>query len=207
MKKVLKSNRRQRPEGGEAWANSKLGLLIIGAMISGLLVPSFQYTQRFFEWKRQKQYENYIEEYANQKLLLKEFIGATVYISESQELLQDYLNFNNAVSIDKKELLDKLNQLQAERFQANAKIEYLIYIIKNEKLEKAYFEGLKASQQYVLDIKETIIHLKSGMIPLKSVEMLIEKLSAIEENIDTIIKNIKETIDDTNRKNENFHLF
>ena len=36
-----------------AWLDSKLALLIIGAVISGVLVPRFQFTQEKIDWQRQ----------------------------------------------------------------------------------------------------------------------------------------------------------
>ena len=39
-----------------AWLESKLGLLVIGAIFSGVLVPVFQYTQERVKWHQQNRY-------------------------------------------------------------------------------------------------------------------------------------------------------
>jgi len=41
-----------------AWLDSKFGLLLIGAVISGVFVPTFQFTQEGIKWHKQNRYDS-----------------------------------------------------------------------------------------------------------------------------------------------------
>ncbi|HVW30008.1 MAG TPA: hypothetical protein VHC69_31820 [Polyangiaceae bacterium] len=49
---------REEPSGVTwKWINSKIGLLVFGAVVTGLFVPGFQYTGKLFDARRQDRFE------------------------------------------------------------------------------------------------------------------------------------------------------
>ncbi len=57
--------------GIRAWLDSKFGLLLIGAVISGMLVPTFQFTQEEIRWHRQNRYNNLARQLGSMRESLK----------------------------------------------------------------------------------------------------------------------------------------
>ena len=71
IKKSLDFEQKQRKF---SWLNSKLSLLLIGAVITGVLVPWFQYTQKSIEWKRQNRYDSISYRLDMMRDCVKEFV-------------------------------------------------------------------------------------------------------------------------------------
>jgi len=71
---LQKTDNGTSPPGSFAWLESKLGLLLIGALLSGVLIPTFQCTQETFKWTRQNFYDNIKFQLSIIREGLKEFI-------------------------------------------------------------------------------------------------------------------------------------
>jgi hypothetical protein len=69
-----------------AWVESKLALLIVGAVVSGILVPVFQYTQERVKWRQQNDYDSLVLQLTNMRESLKQFIAVQVLSSELYSL-------------------------------------------------------------------------------------------------------------------------
>jgi hypothetical protein len=65
-----------------SWVETKLGLLVIGAVVSGILVPVFQYTQERVKWRQQNNYNSLVLQLTNMRESLKQFIAVQVLSSE-----------------------------------------------------------------------------------------------------------------------------
>jgi hypothetical protein len=200
-------NKNNEDQSKKSWANTKLGLLIIGAIISGILIPTFQYTQRFFEWRRQNQYNSYSENLQNKKLLLSKFIESMSHLAESHEILIDFYISKDKINIDRNKLLEKLTRIQAKRFQVNTEISFLILLTGNNKIKTEFTNFLKINQEYIYKSKKIITELNDDSISKETFDDLKNNLSNIQTSFDlindVITKNIKETIDE----NKNFRLF
>ena len=200
-------NKNNEDPSKKSWANTQLGLLIIGAIISGILIPTFQYTQRFFEWRRQNQYNSYSENLQNKKLLLSKFIESMSHLAESHEILIDFYISKNKMTIDRNKLLDKLTHIQAKRFKINTEISFLILLTGNKKIETEYTNFLKINQEYIYKSKKIITELNDDSLSKETFDDFKNNLSNINESFDLIndiiTKNIKETINE----NKNFRLF
>jgi hypothetical protein len=200
-------NKNNEDQSKKSWANTKLGLLIIGAIISGILIPTFQYTQRFFEWRRQNQYNSYSENLQNKKLLLSKFIESMSHLAESHEILIDFYISKDKINIDRNKLLEKLTHIQAKRFQVNTEISFLILLTGNNKIKTEFTNFLKINQEYIYKSKKIITELNDDSISKETFDDLKNNLSNIQTSFDlindVITKNIKETIDE----NKNFRLF
>jgi hypothetical protein len=200
-------NKNNEDQSKKSWANTKLGLLIIGAIISGILIPTFQYTQRFFEWRRQNQYNSYSENLQNKKFLLSKFIESMSHLAESHEILIDFYISKDKINIDRNKLLEKLTRIQAKRFQVNTEISFLILLTGNNKIKTEFTNFLKINQEYIYKSKKIITELNDDSISKETFDDLKNNLSNIQTSFDlindVITKNIKETIDE----NKNFRLF
>ena len=73
------------------WLNSKISLLLIGALISGILVPWFQYTQKSIEWKRQNRYDSISYRLDMMRDCVKEFVYLQAIRAEGFERVQPFV--------------------------------------------------------------------------------------------------------------------
>lgn len=69
-----------------SWLDSKLGLLLLGALITGVLVPSFQFTQESLSWTRQNRYDELKLQRAGIHESLRQFLAAHAQSSELNEI-------------------------------------------------------------------------------------------------------------------------
>ena len=67
------------------WWESNLALLIIGSLISSLLVPWLQYTEKNFEWKRQNRFANTNYRLDRMRECLTEFMALSALTAEASE--------------------------------------------------------------------------------------------------------------------------
>jgi hypothetical protein len=105
-----------------AWLESKLGLLVIGAIVSGVLVPVFQYTQERVKWHQQNRYNSLVLQLTNMRESLKQFIAVQALSAELYELGLDVLQARGgAITETQVEQWRKdLRALQQRRIAQNA---------------------------------------------------------------------------------------
>ena len=108
-------------KGRWAWVESKLGLLIIGAVVSGVLVPVFQYTQERVKWHQQNRYNALVLQLTNMRESLKQFIAVQALSAELYELGLDVLQAPGALDAGQVEQRrTDLRALQQRRIAQNA---------------------------------------------------------------------------------------
>src|SRR5262245_53497303 len=73
------------------WLESKFGILIVGAIVSGILVPVFQYTQETIKWKRQNRYENVKYNLGMMREGMKEFVFVHEFVAEAYERARPFI--------------------------------------------------------------------------------------------------------------------
>lgn len=105
-----------------AWVESKLGLLVIGAIVSGVLVPVFQYTQERVKWHEQNRYNSLVLQLTNMRESLKQFIAVQALSAELYELGIDVLQSRQANVTDEQiqQWRKDLRALQQRRIAQNA---------------------------------------------------------------------------------------
>lgn len=109
-------------KGKWAWLESKFALLLLGAIISGVLVPTFQYTQERVKWHQQNRYDSLVLQLTNMRESLKQFIAVQALSSELYEIGLDVLQAP-AGSLDTAQLEQwrkDLRALQQRRIGQNA---------------------------------------------------------------------------------------
>jgi len=65
-----------------SWWNSKIALLLIGSLITGVLVPWFQFIQNRLEWRQQNAFEHTQFRLENARNCLREFVILQVSIEQ-----------------------------------------------------------------------------------------------------------------------------
>ncbi|MEN3332067.1 MAG: hypothetical protein V7641_1432 [Blastocatellia bacterium] len=131
-------------------ASSGLGLLILGSIITGVLVPIFQNRQKTLEWERQVRYENVKYDLEMRRECLKEFMLIGAFLSQFIELVQPYMNEKPISKKDYEELDKKLREIQSERFKQNAKvIGLLIYYSDYSIFSRMFNEYTRAVTDYL----------------------------------------------------------
>jgi hypothetical protein len=107
------------------------------------LVPWFQFFHKSIEWRRINQFEEYKSKIANKEQFLKEFITLSALLSEAYEVSKN----KDLKVYSKNEIVNKINEIQTNRFNKIAKINYLLIFIDNvtvpDLVEKHTKESLK----------------------------------------------------------------
>ncbi|MER2623358.1 MAG: hypothetical protein ABTS22_05400 [Accumulibacter sp.] len=108
--------------GIRTWLDSKFGLLLIGAVISGVLVPTFQFTQEEIRWHRQNRYNNLERQLGSMRESLKQFIAVQALSAELYDLGLAVLDTPVAAADrpQREQWRKELRALQARRVQQNA---------------------------------------------------------------------------------------
>lgn len=196
----------KKPESKQAWINSKISLLIIGSIISGLLIPWFQYSHKSMEWRRENQFNNYKSNINRKELFLKEFMTLSAFIAEAYEVAKNY----DQETFNKKEIIKKLNEIQSKRFHQIATIHYLLIFIKNDRINDLFKEHTKRSVRLLKSLKQTVNLNNSDDKLLKTKR---EAWSEIDKQINGITSSNKKItdilyleIERIKRKNEKLHM-
>jgi len=116
-------NRDTEPEKSRwQWLESKLVLLVIGALISGILVPTFQFTQEKIKWHRQNRYNSLERKLTSMHGSLKQFIDVHGLSAELYNLGSDALKSQSATpnQVQLEDWQNEFNLLRKRRIGQNA---------------------------------------------------------------------------------------
>jgi hypothetical protein len=176
-----------------SWLHSKLGLLLIGALISGFLVPLFQYTYETIKWTRQNRYDNIKYRLEMVRSGIKEMALVQSFIAEAYERTRPL--FKSKVLDPKTVNLyrSKMIEMHNRRFFQNAKLfSYLSYFTeKQQKVINFYFEKYLSSVQAYMALLDTMIISGDEM----SMNAKGEKID-FGKKINLLIKQINEDYDE-----------
>lgn len=146
IRKELAGDEKKEPKRSRwLWLESKLGLLIIAALISGILVPLFQFTQETIKWTRQNRYDNVKYRLEMIRNGMKELTLVHAFVAEAYERTRSFINSetleNKAIDSYRNQMVEMHNR----RFVQNAKFAaFLSYF--PEKVREAVRESF---QQYL----------------------------------------------------------
>lgn len=135
-----------------AWLESKLALLIIGAIISGVLVPTFQYTQEKITWHRQNRYNSLERQLGSIRESLKQFIAVQALSAELYDFglkIIDTRRTNQSYArLD--EWRKEFHTIQSRRVQQNSAFVATVFYYSpqsQESIRKAWSDLMLPSQQ------------------------------------------------------------
>jgi hypothetical protein len=130
---------------------SKLGLVIIGFLLTGVLVPVLQYVHETIKWERQNRYENNKYRLGLMRQCLTELVLLSAFTSEAYLKAEPLLA--QAKRLDLKERAQYVTQrieLQNRRFQQNAKVSALfVHFQSKDALDKEFRQYLKVVFGYM----------------------------------------------------------
>jgi len=135
-----------------AWLDSKLGLLLIGAVISGVLVPTFQFTQEEIRWHRQNRYESLERQLDSMRESLKQFIAVQALSAELYDLGLAVLETPTTTADPQRleQWRKDFRALQARRVQQNAAFAATVFYFPTESqpaIRSAWNDLMRPAQQ------------------------------------------------------------
>lgn len=140
-----------------SWLNSKMFLLLIGSLITGILVPWFQYTHKAIEWKRQNEFDNINFRLKMMRDCLKEFVYLSAYTSEAYERTIPFMDKAYLSQKDYEDFEQQHIELQNSRFRQNAKVtSLLIHFPDANTLKRLFRDYAKNSSDYLIDLKHFV---------------------------------------------------
>ena len=123
---IKKSLSTPEEDKNSSWINSKIGLLLIGSLITGILVPWFQFTQKTIEWKRQNRFDSVNYKLEMMRDCVRNFVILQAYRAEAYERVQPYLLKASLTKDDYNVFKNQYIELQNKNFAQNAKVTSLI---------------------------------------------------------------------------------
>jgi hypothetical protein len=140
-----------------SWLNSKLSLLLIGSLITGILVPWLQYTHNTIEWKRQNEFDNTNFRLEMTRECLKEFVYLSVYTAEAYERIEAIIETESLTPNDYTKFEEQLIDIQNRRFQQNAKVTSLIIYFEDANIIKRLFRDYaNNANDYLKDLRDFV---------------------------------------------------
>jgi hypothetical protein len=155
--------KRRTPLLQNVWglASSGLGLLLIGGVITGFLVPSFQAYQKKLEWERQIRYENVKFNLGMRRDCLKEVMIAGTYVSAIIGLITPYKNDQPITKDEYEKLRLQLLSLQNDRYKQNAEVvAMLVYFTDYRTASSLFDDYVGSSTSYISARVERFLYLK-----------------------------------------------
>jgi len=105
-----------------AWLESKITLLIVGALLTGVLVPTFQYTQKLWEVKRQNQFNNLTFTLTAMRDCLREFTYLTALSAEARQRAEPLFKHTDLTKREYDSFEHDYIELQIRRCTQTAKV-------------------------------------------------------------------------------------
>jgi len=125
------AEKNKSPVARWSWLNSNIGLLLLGAGVTGLLVPAFQYTGKTFDSRRQDRFETLTARIQAMRDSHRDLVGASVAPSQAYELVRPFLSSITLSEADLALFRKGILEINAVRFAQNARVSASL----------AYFDG------------------------------------------------------------------
>jgi hypothetical protein len=138
------------------WIESKLGLLVIGALLTGVLVPTFQATQETIKWARQNRYDNLKYRIEAARSAMKELTITHAYVAEACERVKVFTVYKSEDDKNKEEYKSQFLEMHNRRFQQNARFVGTLGLIDEkdrEVIQNLFNDYLSSVQQLVTTLE------------------------------------------------------
>lgn len=164
IRKQLAQEEPDDPPRRSSWVESKLGLLVIGALLTGVLIPLFQATQETLKWTRQNRYDNLKYRLDSVRSAMKELTLTHAFVAEAFErarlVRMDAPVSAQALKQYRLQILDMHNR----RFQQNARFVGSLDLLDDtdrEGIQLTFNEYVSAVQQFN-NVTEELVSLSSA---------------------------------------------
>lgn len=149
-------------EGGKknrcSWLESKFSLLIIGAILTGVLIPTFQATQETIKWSRQNRYDNLKYRLDSARSAMKELTITHAFVAEAFERVKTVSADDSGNSDAIKKYKAQTVEMHNRRFRQNATFVGALGLIeeKDRDVIQDSFNEYLSSVQQLLSVCEAI---------------------------------------------------
>jgi hypothetical protein len=190
------------------WWESNLGLLLIGSLVSSLLVPWLQYTEKNFEWKRQNRFQNTNYRLERMRECLTEFILLWALNGEAYERARPLLRKEVVTQKDLDDFETQFVDLQNRRFRQNAKVVSLMIHFKSATaLRDRFQEYIRGSSDFFRTVEATVrARVGNPNSPDGSDETLDSQLTGLGRVYEMLTNKMMEEIGMTEDANEKYRL-
>lgn len=208
------------PSKWSSWLNSKIFLLLFGSLITGILVPWFQYTQKTIEWKRQNQFDNFSFRLGMMRDCLKEFVYLSTFPAEAYQRAEPFLEKEDLISKDYQEFERQYIDLQNRGFRQRAKVTSLLISFEDTNtMRKLFIDYVMNSSEYLrglksfVDTRHCIVNQENcgraelndgGVSTLKG--RLDNDVMLLNESYERVIAKMKQEIGRAEDESERFHF-
>jgi len=203
-----------------SWLNSRISLLLIGSLLTGILVPWFQISYRAIEWRRQNQFENVSFRLSMMRDCLTQFVYLSACTAEGYELVERFMDTAALTHKDYEEFEQQCIDLQSRRFTQNAKVRSLtIYFRDGGRVKDLVLTYVHNCNRY-FDMLRTFIRTKyaiSNPTNGEQTDLNEEDLDELRNKIDSymttlnnsykaVIAKMREDIGEVEDESEEFRL-
>lgn len=210
-----------------SWLNSRISLLLIGSLLTGILVPVFQLSYRAIEWRRQNQFENVSFELRMMRDCLTEFVYLSACTAEGYELVEPFRNTVSLTPVLHERFEQQCFDVQSKRFKQNAKVRSLTIYFRDAGRVKdlvltyvhncnRYFDMLRTFVRTKYAISNSTYGEQTGLdeedldkleIELDELEIKIDGYdTTLDDSYMAVIAKMKESIGEAEDESEEFRL-
>jgi hypothetical protein len=194
---------------GSKWWESKVALLVIGSVLTSLVVPWLQYTQKNFEWKRQNQFDNSKYRLDKMREGLAEFIVLSAFVGEGYERSRPILFRRSIPETEQRAFETQFIDLQNRRFRQNAKVvSLMIHFRRTTALRDSFQEYLVGASAFFRLVEDTVRARAAQTAPADEADIdKVDKTIQLLEGLYTEISNrMIEEIGRMEDENEKYRL-
>jgi hypothetical protein len=152
IRKELAESEADKKASRWSWIENKLSLMVIGAILTGILVPTFQATQESIKWARQNQYDNLKYRIEAARSAMKELTITHAFVAEAFERLRVLGAYGSKKGADREKYEPPIVEMHNRRFQQNARFVGALGLIDEkdrEVIQICFNDYLSAVQQLV----------------------------------------------------------
>lgn len=196
-KEITDSEEKEGKKTKWSFLQSKLGLLVIGSFITGILVPLFQFTQETIKWTRQNRYDNVKHHLEMIRSGMKELTAVQPFVAEAYERARPLIESK----MDDQKRLDQyrieIADMQYRRYLQNAKfVMSLVYFPERER------EAIRQSFNIYLSSVEAFMSLLNSTVSSmenKSPEFNEKQKNTFKQRAGILSKDINDNYDEVVR--------
>jgi hypothetical protein len=180
-----------------SWVESKLGLLLIGFLLTGVIVPVLQYAQETIKWKRQNHFDNVKYNLTGMRDALKDFTSEWAYTAGTFQNAASYLERKDVSAADIAKFAAAETELETKVYQQHARVvASLEYFPDRAKVGIALEAFRVAAAAYYAALRKNVA--RSGQDDIE------KRISELNEKYTSVVETMRQQIGKKQDENESF---
>lgn len=140
-----------------SWLNSKISLLLIASLITGILVPRLQNTYNSIVWRRENRFTNINFRLKMMRNCLTEFVYLSAYPPDAYARVEPFMDTAPLTPNDYKEFEQQYINLQSRRFGQNAIVTSLtIHFLNAGQVKESLEDYMRYCDRYFRDLRSFV---------------------------------------------------